>query len=79
MIFFLILYIFNCSTVNILPPLWPSGVVPGYRSKDAGFDSQRYHFILEILGLELGPLSLVRISEEILEWKSCGTSLENRD
>jgi hypothetical protein len=24
------------------------------------------------VGLELGPLSLVRITEELREWKSCG-------
>jgi hypothetical protein len=31
--------------------------VPGYRSRDPGFDS----------GLEWGPLSLVRITEELYE------------
>jgi hypothetical protein len=29
--------------------------------------------------LERGPLSLVRITEELLEWKSSGPGLENRD
>jgi hypothetical protein len=29
--------------------------------------------------LERGPLSLVRIIEELLEWKSSGFSLENRN
>jgi hypothetical protein len=28
---------------------------------------------------ERGPLSLVRITEELLEWKSSGSGLENRD
>jgi hypothetical protein len=31
------------------------------------------------VGLELGPLSLVRIIEELLEWKSSGSGLENRN
>jgi hypothetical protein len=30
------------------------------------------------MGLEWGPLSLVRIIEELLEWKSSGSGLENR-
>jgi hypothetical protein len=30
------------------------------------------------VGLERGPLSLVRIIEELLEWKSSGSDLENR-
>jgi hypothetical protein len=30
------------------------------------------------VGLERGPLSLVSINEELLEWKSIGSGLENR-
>jgi hypothetical protein len=44
-----------------------------------GFDSRRYQIFWEILGLERGPLSLVGIIEELLEWKSSGSALENRD
>jgi hypothetical protein len=29
--------------------------------------------------LDRGPLSLVRITEELLEWKSSGSDLENRN
>jgi hypothetical protein len=29
--------------------------------------------------VERDPLSLVRITEELLEWKSSGSGLENRD
>jgi hypothetical protein len=43
--------------------------VPGYRSRGPGFDSQRYQFFLEVVGLERSPLSLVRIIEELLERK----------
>jgi hypothetical protein len=38
-----------------------------------GFDSKRYQIFWEIVGLERGPLSLVRIIEELLEWKSRGS------
>jgi hypothetical protein len=31
------------------------------------------------VGLERGPLSIVRIIEELLEWKSSGSGLENWD
>jgi hypothetical protein len=41
--------------------------VPGYRSRDPGFDSRRYKIFLEIAGMERGPLSLERITEELLE------------
>jgi hypothetical protein len=33
-------------------------------------DSRRYQIFWEVVGLEQGPLSLVRITEELLEWKS---------
>jgi hypothetical protein len=45
---------------------------PGYRSRDPGLDLRRYHIFCEIVGLERGPLSLVRITEELLEWKGSG-------
>jgi hypothetical protein len=53
----------------------PCGLVVrvlGYRSWDLGFDSRRYQIFWEVVGLERGPLSLVRIIEELLEWKSSG-------
>jgi hypothetical protein len=43
--------------------------VPGYRSRDPGFDSRRYQIFFEVVALERGPLNLVRITEELLEWK----------
>jgi hypothetical protein len=52
--------------------------VPGYRSRDPGFDSRRYQIFWKVVGLERGPLSLVRIIEELLEWKSSGSGQENR-
>jgi hypothetical protein len=53
--------------------------VPGYKSRGPGFDSRHYQIFWEVVGLERGPLSLVRIIEELLEWKSSGSCLENRD
>jgi hypothetical protein len=41
--------------------------VPGYRSKGPGFDSRRYQIFWEVVGLERGPLNLMRIIEELLE------------
>jgi hypothetical protein len=43
--------------------------VPGYRSRGSGFDFRRYQIFWEVVGLERGSLSLVRIIEELLEWK----------
>jgi hypothetical protein len=49
--------------------------VPGYRFRGPGF----YQIFSEVVGPERGPLSLVRIIEELLEWKSSGSGLENRN
>jgi hypothetical protein len=43
--------------------------VPGYRSRGPEFDSRRYQIFSEVVGLERGPLSPVRINEELLERK----------
>jgi hypothetical protein len=53
--------------------------VSGYRSRGPEFDSRRFQIFWEAAGLERGPLSLVRTTEELLERKSSGSSLENRD
>jgi hypothetical protein len=52
---------------------------PGYRSRGAGFDSQRCKIFYVAVGLERGPLSLVRITEELLDRKSSGFGLETLD
>jgi hypothetical protein len=43
--------------------------VPGYRSRGLGYDSRHYQIFLEVVGLERGPLSVVSITDELLEWK----------
>jgi hypothetical protein len=60
------------------PPLWPTDQSSWLRIQRSGFDSRRYQ-IFWVVGLERGPLTLVRITEELLEWKSSGSGLENRD
>jgi hypothetical protein len=46
--------------------------VPGYRTRGPGFDSRRYHIFLVVVGLERAALSLVKITEELLERNSSG-------
>jgi hypothetical protein len=53
--------------------------VPGYRSRDPGFDFRRYQIFWEVLGLERGPLSLVTTIEVLLGRNSSGSGLENRE
>jgi len=43
--------------------------VSDYRYKGPGFDPRRYQIFWVVVGLERGPLGLVRSIEELLEWK----------
>jgi hypothetical protein len=52
--------------------------VNGYRCRGSGFDSWPYPIFWEVVGLERGPFSPVRITEELHEWKNGGFGLENR-
>jgi hypothetical protein len=45
----------------------------------SGLDFRRYQMFWEAVGLERGPLSLVSTNEELLEGKSSGFRLENRN
>jgi hypothetical protein len=51
--------------------------VPGYRFRGPGFYSRSYQILLKVVDLERDALILVRIIEELLEWKSSGSGLEN--
>jgi hypothetical protein len=53
--------------------------VSGYRSRGLGFDSRRFQIFRQAAGLERGPLSLVRTTEELLGRKRSGFGLEHRD
>jgi hypothetical protein len=53
--------------------------VPCYRSRGPGFDFRLYQIFWEVVGVERGPLSLVRRIVELLEWNSSCSDLENRN
>ena len=62
----------QCRTVYLFPYFYvtydgPSVRVSGYRYRGLGFDSRRYQIFWVVVGLERGPLSLVRSIEELLE------------
>ena len=52
--------------------------VSGYRYRGPGFDPRRYRIFWVVVGLERGPLSLVRSIEELLEWKQRLTAVGTR-
>jgi hypothetical protein len=54
----------------------PVDRVPGYRSRGPVFDSRGYQILWEVVVLEGGPLSLMRIIKELFQGKS-GSGLEN--
>jgi hypothetical protein len=60
------------------PPLWSSGQRSWLQIQRSGFDSRGYQIFWEVVGLERGPLSLVKISEELFQGNN-GSGLENRD
>jgi hypothetical protein len=51
------------------PSLWSSGQTSWLLTQRNGFDSRRYQIFWLAVGLKRGPLSLVRIIEELLETK----------
>jgi hypothetical protein len=59
--------------------LWSCGQSSWLQIQRSGFDSQRYQIFWVVVGLELGPLSLVSTIEELFERKSSGSGLENRE
>jgi hypothetical protein len=60
-------------------PLWSSGQSSWLQIQRSKFDSRRYQIFWEVLGLELGTLSHGSTIKELLERKSSGSGLENRD
>jgi hypothetical protein len=61
------------------PPPWSSGKGFWLQIHRSGFDSRRYQIFWEVVGLEWGPLSFLSTIEELLETKSSGCGLENRE
>jgi hypothetical protein len=60
-------------------PMWPVGQSSWLQIERSSFDSLRYQIFWEVVVLERGPLSLLSTLEELLERKSSGSGLENRD
>jgi hypothetical protein len=60
-------------------PLWSCGQSSWLQIQRFRFDSRRYQILWEVVGLELGPLSLVSAIEELLGRKSNDSSLERRE
>jgi hypothetical protein len=61
------------------PLLWSRDLSSWLQTQRSGFDSRRYQIFWEVAGLQRGPLSIVSIIEELLERKSSGFGLDNRD
>jgi hypothetical protein len=72
--------IFSCASAGLTHLLCGIVVrVSGCRSRGPGLNSRPYQIFWKVWGLERGPLGLMRTIEELLEWKSSGSGLENRD
>jgi hypothetical protein len=65
--------------MNWIYVMWSSGQSSWLLIQRSGFDSRRYQIFWEIVYLERAPLSLVSSTEELLERKSSGSGLENRE
>jgi hypothetical protein len=72
-------WIYICYVHESRQPVWSSGQSSWLQIQRSGFDSQRYHIFWEIVGLERGPLSPLSIIEGLLDRKSRGSGLENRE
>jgi hypothetical protein len=66
------------AVVQEWPPLWSSGQSSWLQIQRTGVHSRHYQK-KKVMGLERGPLSLVSTTEELLERKSGGSGLENRE
>jgi hypothetical protein len=65
------------SQINLPNTALTTSVVPGYRYGGPRFDSRHYQIFSEIVCLDRGPFSLVRISEDLPERKGSGSGLGN--
>jgi hypothetical protein len=72
-------WMYICYAKETRPPLWSSSQSSWLQIQRFGFDSRRYHIFWEVVGLKRGPLSFVSTTEEMLERKSNGSGLVNRD
>jgi hypothetical protein len=58
------------------PPLWSSDQSSWLQIYRSGFNSRLYQIFSEVVGLELGPISLMSTTEELLERNSSGSDLD---
>jgi hypothetical protein len=72
-------WIYVCYVEENRPPLLSSGQSSWLHIQRARFDSRRYQIFWEVMDLERGPLGLVSTIEELLERKSSGSGLKNRE
>jgi hypothetical protein len=68
-----------CYAQSSQPPHWSNGQSPWLQTQRSEFDSRLYQTFREVVGLELGPLSLVSTIEEQLGRKSSGFGIESRE
>jgi hypothetical protein len=66
--------VFLLSLCLSWPPLWSSGQGSWLQIQRSKFDSWGYQIFWEVVGLQWGPLSLVRITKELLQG-NCGSGL----
>jgi hypothetical protein len=71
-------WIYICYVEEGRPPLWSSGQSSWLQIQRSELDSRRYQ-IFWLVGLERGPLSIVSTIDELLERKSSGSDVENRE
>jgi hypothetical protein len=69
---------FHRFTQLARPPLCSSGQSSWLQIRRPGFDSRHYQE-KKVVGLERGPPSLVSTTEELIDRKSSGSCLENRE
>jgi hypothetical protein len=74
-----VLYCSYFKMLLYMPPLWSSGQSYWLQIQGSGYNSRRYQIFWEVVGLEWGPLSLVSITEELLERKISVSCLEIRE
>jgi hypothetical protein len=73
----------QCNIINYIidgrPPLWSVGQSSWLQIHRSGFDSRSHQIFWEVVGRELGPLSLVSTIEKLIGRKDSGSGLEIRE
>jgi hypothetical protein len=72
-------WIYICYVEESRPSLWPSDQSYWLQIQRPWFDSRRYQIFWEVVDLELGSLSLVSTTEELLGRNSSGSDLKSQE